>query len=210
MHLIHEGSGHVGWNRFSRVAKDKILALLVRDCILSLNFMSMKNLVTSLSTFLKDKENVHAQFIKYLFCGGIVFVVDVAVFYLMAWIVLPSLREGDPFGMVIGFFGGQIRVVSEEVLLRNFTFNKVVGFLASNTVAYITNVIFVFNTGKHQRVKEVVLFYGLSTISFVLFTCLSRFLIAQFNWEVTWSYFFVFFCAMVANFTMRKKLVFKG
>ena len=35
-------------------------------------------------------------------------------FYLMAWMVLPSLREGDPFGKVIGFLGGHIRVVSEE------------------------------------------------------------------------------------------------
>lgn len=196
--------------RFIALQRDKNTRLPEGVRILSVNFLSMSNFITSLSTFLKDKENVHAQFLKYLFCGGLVFVVDVSVFYLMAWIVLPSLREGDPFGMVIGVFGGQIRVVSEEVLLRNFVFNKVVGFLASNTVAYITNVIFVFNSGKHQRVKEVVLFYGLSTFSFVVFTLLSRLLIARFNWQVSWSYFFVFFCAMVVNFTMRKKLVFKG
>jgi len=170
----------------------------------------MPNLVTSLSAFLRDKNNVHAQFIKYLFCGGITFVVDVLVFYLMAWAVLPSLREGDPFGLIITMIGGQIRAVPEEVLLRNFVFNKIAAFLASNTVAYITNVIFVFNSGKHQKFKEVGLFYALSTGSFLFFTWVSRFLIAQFNWQVTFAYFFVFICAMVANFTMRKKFVFKG
>ncbi len=128
----------------------------------------------------------------------------------MAWIVLPSLRDGDPFGSIITLMGGQIRPVSEDVLLRNFVFNKIAAFLASNTVAYITNVLFVFNDGKHQKVKEVALFYALSTASFAFFTLLSRYLIAQFNWQVTWAYFFVFICAMVTNFTMRKKFVFKG
>ncbi len=170
----------------------------------------MANLVSSLRTFLQNKENIHAQFFKYLLCGGLTFVVDVLVFYLMAWIVLPSLRENDPFGALIALLGGQIRSVPEEVLLRHFVANKIVAFLSSNTVAYITNVLFVFNDGRHQKFKEVVLFYSLSTLSFVFFTLLSRYLIAQYNWQVTWAYFFVFICAMVVNFTMRKKFVFKG
>ncbi len=170
----------------------------------------MANRISSLRAFLQDKQNIHAQFIKYLFCGGITFVVDVFAFYLTAWLVFPSLREGDPFGAVIGLLGGRLQSVPEEVLLRNFVINKVIAFLTSNTVAYITNVLFVFNGGKHRKIKEVVLFYAVSTGSFVVFTWLSRFLIARFNWQVTWSYFFVFVCAMAANFTLRKKLVFKG
>ncbi|MDZ8119816.1 GtrA family protein [Pontiella agarivorans] len=170
----------------------------------------MANLLSSLSSFLQNKESIHAQFFKYLICGGLTFVVDVGVFYLMAWIVLPSLREGDPFGMIIGVLGGQIRIVPEDILLRNFVINKIVAFLSSNTVAYITNVLFVFNDGRHQKFKEVVMFYVLSTTSFVFFTLLSRFLIARYDWQVTWAYFFVFTCAMMTNFTMRKKFVFKG
>jgi len=170
----------------------------------------MAYFVSSIRAFLQNKESTGAQFIKYLFCGGITFVVDVLVFYLMAWIVLPSLREGDPFGSIIGLLGGEIRTVQEDILLRNFVINKIVAFLSSNTVAYVTNVIFVFNDGKHRKFKEVALFYSLSTASFVVFTLLSRMLIAQFNWQVTWAYFFVFTCAMVTNFTMRKKFVFKG
>lgn len=170
----------------------------------------MTTLVSKLTEFLRSKDTLHLQFIKYLFCGGITFVVDVAVFYLMAWLLLPSLREGDPFGMLIGLFGWTIGSVPEEVLLRNFVINKVVAFLASNTAAYVTNAMFVFKGGRHQRFKEVGLFYLLSTISFVVFTLLSRFLIEHFGWQVSWSYFFVFGCAMVANFTMRKKFIFKG
>ena len=170
----------------------------------------MTTIASNLNAFLRNKENLNAQFLKYLLCGGITFVVDVAVFYLMAWLVLPSLRENDPFGLVVGLLGGQLREVSENVLLRNYMLNKVVAFLTSNTVAYVTNVLFVFNAGKHQRAKEIGLFYLLSTASFVFFTWLSGLLIGRFGWHVTWAYFFVFACAMVANFTMRKKLVFKG
>jgi putative flippase GtrA len=167
-------------------------------------------LSSRLSDLLQSKGGIHLQFIKYLFCGGITFVVDVAAFFIMAWLVLPSLREGDPFGSLIGLFGWGIKVVPEDVLLRNYIVNKVIAFLTSNTAAYVTNALFVFQGGRHRRFKEVGLFYLLSTISFVVFTYLSRILIEQCGWQVSWSYFFVFGCAMVANFTMRKKFVFKG
>ena len=170
----------------------------------------MTNVTDKLTEMLNDKGRLHLQFIKYLFCGGITFVVDVMVFYVMAWLVLPSLRMDDPFGIVIGWFGMGINNVTEQVLLRNFVINKVVAFLASNTVAYMTNALFVFTGGRHQRFKEVGLFYLLSTISFVVFTLLSRVLIGRFGWGVSLSYFFVFALAMVTNFTMRKRLVFKG
>ena len=170
----------------------------------------MTTLTTKLTEILNDKGRLHLQFIKYLFCGGITFVVDVAVFYAMAWLVLPSLRVDDPFGIVIGWFGWGLNGVAEQVLLRNFVVNKVAAFLASNTVAYITNSLFVFSGGRHQRFKEVGLFYLLSTVSFVVFTLLSRVLIGRFGWGVSLSYFFVFALAMVTNFTMRKRLVFKG
>ena len=170
----------------------------------------MTTVTAKLSEVLNEKGRLHLQFVKYLFCGGITFVVDVAVFYIMAWLVLPSLRPDDPFGNVIGWFGWKLGAVPEQVLLRNFVVNKVAAFLASNTVAYVTNSLFVFTGGRHQRFKEVGLFYLLSTISFVVFTWLSRMLIGRFGWDVSWSYFFVFALAMAANFTMRKRLVFKG
>jgi putative flippase GtrA len=170
----------------------------------------MTALSARLTEILNDKGRLHLQFIKYLFCGGITFVVDVVVFYIMAWLVLPSLRMDDPFGIVTAWFGWGIREVTEQVLLRNFVLNKIAAFLASNTVAYMTNALFVFSGGRHQRFKEVALFYLLSTVSFVVFTWLSRVLIGRFGWDVSMSYFFVFALAMVANFTMRKRLVFKG
>ncbi len=170
----------------------------------------MKNWTTKLTGMLNDKGHLHLQFIRYLFCGGITFVVDVAVFYIMAWLIFPCLRPGDPFGLVIGIFGWEIGAVPEQVLLRNFVISKIGAFVASNTVAYVTNALFVFSGGRHQRKKEVGLFYLLSTISFVVFTWVSRILIGRLGWDVSWSYFFVFALAMVANFTLRKRFVFKG
>lgn len=170
----------------------------------------MTKSTTRLISVLGEKRALHLQFIKYLFCGGITFVVDVVVFFLMAWLFFPSLGTDDPFGSVIGMFGGEIRAVSRDVLLRNYVINKIAAFLVSNTVAYITNVFFVFSGGRHERGKEMGLFYLLSSISFLVFTWLSRMLIGRFGWNVSLSYFFVFGLAMIANFSMRKKLVFKG
>jgi len=160
--------------------------------------------------FFKDKNTLHGQIIKYLFFGGITFVVDVLVFYLFAWLILPSLRATDPFAILLGWFNTSIQEVSESVLIRNYTINKVICFLCSNTVAYITNLLFVFNDGRHNRLKEGLLFYLFSTISFVVFTGLSMLLISTFSWDVTYSYFFVFALAMLSNFTFRKKMIFKN
>lgn len=149
------------------------------------------------------------QFVKYLFCGGLSFVADVVVFYLMAWIVLPSLRLDDLFGVLIGWFGGSIQPVDETLLLRHYYINKVVAFLASNTVAYVTNVLFVFSSTQRRRSEELILFYLFAILSFIVFTWLGGELIARFGWQVTISNFFVFICATMINFIMRKKLVFK-
>ena len=163
-----------------------------------------------LVAFFKNKNTLHGQIIKYLFFGGITFVVDFAVFYLFAWLVFPSLRESDPFNQVLGWFGSSIKPVSEEVLIHNFYINKMVCFICSNTLAYITNLLFVFNDGRHNRFKEGVLFYLFSIISFVVFTKFSGLLIHNAHWDVTYSNIFVFALAMLSNFTFRKKVIFKG
>ena len=47
---------------------------------------------------LRDKSNPVMQFIKYVFCGGMSVAVDMAVFYLLAWLAFPCLQPGDPAG----------------------------------------------------------------------------------------------------------------
>jgi len=159
--------------------------------------------------FFKNKTTLHGQIIKYLFFGGITCVVDFVVFYLFAWLVFPSLRATDPFNQIIGWFGGSITPVNEKVLIHNFYINKVICFFCSNTVAYITNLLFVFNDGRHNRLKEGLLFYTFSIVSFVLFTAFSAVLIKNAHWDVTYSNIFVFTLAMFTNFTFRKKFIFK-
>lgn len=159
---------------------------------------------------LSNKTHLGIQMVKYLFCGGITFAVDVAVFYLFAWLVFPCLRPDDPFAVVVGWFGWTVREVSEKQLLWHYGLSKTVCFLASNTVAYFSNVLFVFDDGRHSRRKEVALFYLFSTISWATFTGLSGLLIGNFGWDVSYSYFFVFLLAMVVNFSVRKRVVFKN
>jgi putative flippase GtrA len=54
----------------------------------------MKKLISS---FLTDKDNPFVQFLKYGICGGLATLVDMTVFFLLAWLVFPALTESDPF-----------------------------------------------------------------------------------------------------------------
>jgi putative flippase GtrA len=167
----------------------------------------MKN---HLSSFLSNKNNRFVQFIKYILCGGIATGVDMAVFFMMAWLVFPALTETDPFTKLLGLMQRDVVVVSEAVRLRNYWIDKVICFLISNFVAYVLNVLFVFKAGKHKRHHEMFLFYAVSTVAFVLGTLAGDLLIRFAGLDTTYSYLCAIIAALLINYTGRKFFIFHG
>jgi putative flippase GtrA len=163
-----------------------------------------------LSAFLSEKENPFVQFIKYGLCGGMAPAVDMMVFFLFAWLVFPALTASDPFAKLLGVFHLDIRIVSESVRLRNYWIDKVVCFMFSNLTAYILNVLFVFKAGKHKRHHELMLFYAVSTISFIFGTTAGDLLIRFGGLDTTYSYVAAMISALLINYAGRKFVIFKG
>ena len=159
---------------------------------------------------MNEKDNNLVQFFKYGICGGIATGVDMGVFFLFAWLVFPALTESDPFTKLIGFFHFDVRIVSESLRLQNYWIDKVICFMFSNLTAYILNVLFVFKAGKHKRHHEMLLFFGLSTISFVIGTFAGDVLIRFCGLDTTYSYIAAMISALMINYAGRKFLIFKG
>lgn len=164
---------------------------------------------TKFHSYLVRKESNFAQFVKYVLCGGVSIVVDMTVFYLLAWLVLPCLKPGDPVVEILEFFGFTVRTAEPDVLIRNFWIIKVICFTAVNITVYILNILYVFERGRYQTHFEIMLFFGISLCVFLLGTLLGAFLIDGAGWHITYTYAFVLSLSVLANYLLRKFVVFK-
>lgn len=169
----------------------------------------MEDSESNLFKFLRRKDCVYTQLIKYVFCGGISVAVDQLVFYALAWLVLPCLRLSDPFAVLVKSFGFSVREASEEQLRVNYWIIKAVCFLFSNVVVYLLNVLFVFQSGRHKRHVEVAMFFSFSLLQF-FYIWLGSVLIMRFGWEVTYANLTMLVLGIITNYFARKKIVFKG
>jgi putative flippase GtrA len=165
--------------------------------------------LNNLHDYLSRKDCPYTQFAKYVLSGGVAVGVDVLLFYLMAWLVLPCLKPGDPVLQLIEMFGFSVRPADPDTLVRNYWIIKVCCFIAANTAVYILNVLYVFEGGRHRRHHEVSLFFAISLAVFLLGTWAATLLIDQAGWHITYTYVFILSLSVLANYTLRKFVVFK-
>lgn len=163
-----------------------------------------------IQAFLAEKDNHLVQFIKYGLCGGAASVVDITVFFMLAWLVFPALKESDPFAQLLLKIGKDIQIVSETLRLRNYWIDKSICFLFSNFTAYVLNVLFVFKAGKHKRHHELILFYAVSLVSFIIGTSAGDLLIRFGGLDTTYSYIAAMISALLINYAGRKFFIFHG
>jgi putative flippase GtrA len=166
-------------------------------------------LLTNIHDFMSRKDCPYTQFAKYVLCGGMSVVVDATLFYLLAWLVFPCLQVGDPMTRLLEGFGFTVRQVSAEIVVRNYWIIKCFCFFASNLTVYILNVLYVFESGKHRRHHEVLLFFSISLFVFLGGTWMGTLLIKTAGWHTTYAYIFVLALGVVTNYALRKFLVFK-
>ena len=168
----------------------------------------MARFFSGVHAFLQHKDCVYTQAIKYIFCGGISVVVDQAVFYLLAWLVLPILPPDDPFSKFIGLFGFHVRNIDQDRFYLNYWMIKAICFIASNTVVYLLNVLFVFRSGRHKRSVEIAMFFGFSLLQF-FYIWLGGVLMTQYAWKPTYANISMLILGIITNYIARKKIVFK-
>ena len=160
----------------------------------------MKNL-------LLEKNHIGIQFFKYSICGGTALAVDMIVFFFVAWLLFPALTESD---ILVRLFNMEIVTVPEHMRTINFCIGNGIAFMVSNLTAYILNVLFVFKSGKHSRLKEVGLFYLVSGISVGIGVVIGVVLIRGFGLSTTFSYIAKAVSTTLINFVARKYIIFHG
>jgi putative flippase GtrA len=135
------------------------------------------------------------QFAKYAFFGAVSTLLHLGLFTLFSHTFLPAhdyLKEGG---------------IPDALQERNAILSNLLAFPVAALANYLWNVKFVFTSGRHSRGKEVLLFLGISFLSFALGLFSGPFLIsgglnpwvAQAGMMIT--------SAMV-NFICRKFLIF--
>jgi putative flippase GtrA len=77
-------------------------------------------------------------------------------------------------------------------------------------VAYITNILWVFEGGKYHFIIEILMFYAVSGISAFLGTMLMGFLINRFGILTTYAFGSNIFTAVMINYAVRKFFIFHG
>lgn len=166
-------------------------------------------MLKKLHRILRRKDNVISQFVKYLVCGCISVGVDSAVFYLLAAFVFPCMDPADPMARFMSVLGLPVKEPQVALLVRNIWIIKSFCFFASNLTVYILNVLYVFESGRHRRYLEAVLFFLISFVVFLGGTILHAFLMKCCGWHVTYAYLLVLALGVVTNYALRKFLVFK-
>lgn len=158
--------------------------------------------------FQRDAHPV-VQFLKYAIAGGIATAVDVTVFYLLSWQVFPALKEDDPVAKLILLAGLAVKPVTEALRPRNYLINRCITFFFSNFTAYIVNIYWVFEPGRHKRWVEVSLFYAVSLTSYVIGTAIGWVIIRAFGLNTTFAYAANVLASLLINYACRKYIIFK-
>lgn len=153
-----------------------------------------------------NRRGVVLQFIAYAICGGIATVVHVCVFHLAAWKLFPALEQADLAVKLLGLSIVEVDVAARSV---NSMLSNSLAFFFSTGTAYILNILFVFEPGRHSRIVEITLFYLVSGVSVFMGTGLMGLLIRLFHTRTTYAFVLNIVFAVMINFIVRKLVIFK-
>jgi len=153
-----------------------------------------------------DNHTPLIQFLKYGIAGGLATTVHIGLFYWMAMRWLPALNEHDVIASLLHL---SVPEVSHSIRARNSMIDNTVAFLFSNLTAYIINIVWVFERGRHHPALEFLFFYAVSGVSILIGSVLMGALIHSFGMTTTAAFFANVFVSLMINFFLRKHVIFK-
>ena len=163
-------------------------------------------MLDNIKKYLSHDAHPVVQFIKYGMVGGMSTVVHMTIFFVCGWYLFPCIDQNDIFVKVLGLTAP---VIEEGVRATRAAYSNGIAFVVSNTFCYILNILFVFKSGRHHRILEFLLFFGVSGISMVIGTALQSLLIAKFDMQTTLAFGTNIFTSLFINYTMRKFFIFQ-
>lgn len=133
------------------------------------------------------------QFIKYGICG-----VGALIIHQIIWTACSA-----------AFFPAINNDIPRDVRALHSTYNNSIAFLFSNLFAYFTNVLWVFQQGRHHWFKEFLYFTLTSTLGFIAGLAAGPFLIHRYGIHSIVAQGLLVIVSVMVNFVCRKFFVFK-
>lgn len=147
------------------------------------------------------------QFIKYGLAGGVATLTHICIFHLVGWKLFPCLQAKDH---AVRLFKLKIKKLDNRRRATNSMVTNGISFLIANMVAYILNILWVFERGRHHVIVEIFYFYLVSGVSTLIGTVLMGVLIRRFGVLTTHAFVTNIFTAVMINYAMRKFFIFQG
>lgn len=147
------------------------------------------------------------QFIKYALAGGVATLTHIFIFHIVGWRIFPCLQDRDH---VVRFFGLKLPEIDDYRRARNSMVANILAFFISNMVAYVLNILWVFERGRHHIVLEIFFFYLVSGLSALIGTMLMGVLIKRFGMLTTYAFVSNIVTAVMINYAVRKFFIFQG
>ena len=140
------------------------------------------------------------QFGVYGLCGGLATAVFVGLTVYLSYHVLPAMD-----GMIVDG-----ALITDQLRARNLLINNTIAFSVANVVAYGTNILFVFQTGRHHPVMEFLYFTAGSTVSFLISQFAGPWLVHEYGLPTGVAIITNIVASIFLNFAVRKFFVFKS
>ena len=138
-----------------------------------------------------NKTHMPLQFLKYGLAGVVATATHIACFTALNETLLPA--DSAIAGTERGW---------------NFLFSNAISFVLANVVAYLANRAWVFQPGRHRMQKEILLFFFLAAVAFLIGTPLGSVLVAHYPVNEYAVYAVVIALSVLTNFFGRKYWVF--
>lgn len=164
------------------------------------SFLRENDLKTILARIRERRVPPLVQFATYAMCGVMATVVHTVIVTVLSFTILPAVKNM----MVDG------AVLDEAVRKHNLLLNNTIAFPFGCLVAYVTNILFVFTPGRHSRLKELALFFGVAACGFFPGLWIIDFLVGRFSVPSSLAQCAFIVTSFLVNFLMRKFVIFKG
>lgn len=133
------------------------------------------------------------QFIKYVVCGLAAFFTHQILWLALSLKFFPSI---DPS-------------LSDDTRALNSTISNSIAVVFSTAVAYVTNILWVFKSGRHSRRVEIASFFSIGFISFAGGLMAGPWLIKTFGLNTLVAQLSMAVTSVLINFVCRKFFIFK-
>jgi putative flippase GtrA len=189
----------------------------------SIAFLRKNDLKTILARIRSRDVPPLIQFALYGMCGGLATVTFIGTVVYLSMTLVPAYEGRKVAAQALlharGFSilwpapeanDSSAIEITNQIRSLNLLFNNCIAFLLANVVAYVSNILIVFKTGRHHPVMEFLYFTLVSGVAFGISQVAGPWLVNQFGVSTNVAILTNLVASMLLNFAGRKFFVFQG